>query len=214
MFLVGLTGGIAAGKSTVAEHWQRLGARHIDADELARQAVSAGSPAASEIRTTFGDSVFDSTGNLNRAALAEVVFSHPDKRKKLEAIVHPAVQVLARAELDRLTADLSRDAIVVYSIPLLVETDSQLPFDAVVTVEAPREKQIERMMKSRGWTKSEAEKRIDAQATPIERAARAEHILSSNQELALLLRDAENLYHQLEQAAENKAANESKSGLD
>jgi dephospho-CoA kinase len=206
MFLVGLTGGIAAGKSTVAEHWERLGAAHVDADELARRVVSSGTPAAAEIRSAFGDHVFDSAGNLDRAAMAAVVFAEPGKRKELEAIVHPAIQAAARAEIDRLSGTLPAAALVVYSIPLLVETASQLPFDAVVTVEAPRDKQIERMVKSRGWTQEDAARRIDAQATPIERAARADHILSSNQELGLLLRDAEQLYHLLATEAQRKAA--------
>ena len=198
MFLVGLTGGIAAGKSTVAEHWQRLGATHIDADQLAREAVAPGTRAAAQIMAAFGAEVFDSAGTLDRAAMAKIVFGNADSRALLESIVHPAVQEAARAELERLQAELAPEAIVVYSIPLLVETDSKLPFDSIVTVEAPREKQIERMIKSRGWTRVEAERRIDAQATPIARAARADHILSSNQDMALLLRDAEQLFHQFE----------------
>ena len=204
MFLVGLTGGIAAGKSTVAEHWQRLGATHIDADELAREAVAPGTQALAQIRETFGDSVITQDGSLDRPALGKIVFTDSSKRAELEGIVHPAVQALAKQKLEDLTKTLPATAIVVYNIPLLVETSSALPFDAVVTVEAPREKQVERMVKHRGWSRDEAERRIDAQATPIERAARADHILSSNQDLALLLRDAEQLFHEFEARAESK----------
>jgi dephospho-CoA kinase len=212
MFLVGLTGGIAAGKSTVAEHWERLGAIHIDADDLARRAVAAGTEAASAIRKRFGDGVFTPEGELDRKALGELVFADAVSRADLEAIVHPAVQAMARAELARVNEDKPADAIVVYNIPLLVETDSQLPFDAVVTVEAPQDKQIARMVKHRGMTEAEALKRIAAQATPIERAARADHILSSNQDLALLLRDAEVLFGEFENQARAKAEDESETG--
>lgn len=201
MFLIGLTGGIAAGKSTVAEHWRKLGAHEIDADQLARLAVTKGSSGLAKVVEKFGDKVLNSAGELDRGALASLVFNDSNLREELEAIVHPIVRQLAAEELAKIEAEYGPESIVVYSIPLLVETDSNLPFDVVVTVEAPEEKQIARMVKSRGMSTAEAKSRIASQATPVQRAARADHILNSNQELALLLRDAEQLFHTFEAQA-------------
>lgn len=204
MYLIGLTGGIAAGKSTVAEHWRKLGAHEVDADVLAREAVAPGSAGLAAVVAEFGTEILDSDGLLDRAKLAAIAFASEASRKRLEGIVHPIVQASARAALAALEREFGKTAIVVYNIPLLVETDSQLPFDTVVTVEAPEDKQIERMIKNRGMTKDAALARIRSQATPVQRAARADHILSSNQDLALLLRDAESLYRDFELAATAK----------
>ena len=208
MFLIGLTGGIAAGKSTVAEHWRKLGAHEVDADALARDAVAAGTSGLAEVAKEFGSSVISNSGELDRKALGQIVFSDQTKRKKLEEIIHPIVRRLANERFEQITGEHGTDAIVVYNIPLLAETDSDLPFDTVVTVEAPEEKQIERMVKRRGLSKAEAIARIKSQATPIQRAIRADHILNSNQELALLLRDAENLFNEFVTRAHEKAARE------
>lgn len=204
MYLIGLTGGIAAGKSTVAEHWRKLGAHEVDADVLARDAVAPGSAGLAAVVAEFGGDVLAGDGSLNRAKLGEIVFASSQARERLEQIVHPVVQAAARVALADLEREFGAEAIVVYNIPLLVETDSQLPFDTVVTVEAPEDKQIERMIKNRGMTKDAALARIRNQATPVQRAARADHILSSNQDLALLLRDAEALYREFESAAAAK----------
>lgn len=204
MYLIGLTGGIAAGKTTVAEHWRKLGAHEIDADALARDAVAPGSAGLAAVVAEFGTGILGSDGSLDRAKLASIAFSNDESRKRLEGIVHPIVQASARAAMAALDREFGETAIVVYNIPLLVETNSQLPFDSVVTVEAPEDKQIERMIKSRSMTKDAAVARIRSQATPVQRAARADHILSSNQDLALLLRDAEALYREFEYAATAK----------
>lgn len=212
MYLVGLTGGIAAGKSTVAEHWRKLGAHEIDADKLARDAVAPGSPGLEAVAHEFGSSVLAADGTLDRSKLGQIVFNSTEAKGRLEKIVHPLVQAAARSNLARLENELAPSAIVVYNIPLLVETDSQLGFDTIVTVEAPEEKQIERMTKLRGMTHEEAVARIRSQATPVQRAARADHILSSNQELSLLLRDAESLYAKLEEDAVLKAGSSESTG--
>lgn len=200
MFLVGLTGGIAAGKSTVAEVWQSLGADVIDADELAREVVQTGSEGLSRIVDAFGSGVLKIDGTLDRAKLAELVFPDPTKRKQLESITHPLIRALAKQRIEFSKAD-----VVVYVIPLLVESSSELPFDFVVTVEAPQSDQITRMMENRGMSESEALARIKAQATPAERANAADRILSSNQSLALLLKDAKVLFKELEVLAKKKA---------
>ncbi|CAB4534665.1 MAG: dephospho-CoA kinase [Actinobacteria bacterium] len=201
MFLVGLTGGIAAGKSSVAETWEQLGATVIDADDLAREVVEPGSTGLERVTEEFGSTVLAEDGTLNRKALAEVVFTDPPKRAALEALLHPLIRALA---LDKLEA--AKTNIVVYVIPLLVETRSDLPFDYIVTVEAPEADQVMRMVESRSMSKEQALSRIQAQAKPAERAQIADRILSSNQSLKLLLKDATRLFAELEKLALAKSA--------
>ncbi len=200
MYLVGLTGGIAAGKSTVADYWARHGGVEIDADQLAREAVAPGSAGALAVLQEFGESVFDAEGNLDRKALGTLVFENAEARAKLENIIHPIVRSMAQQKL----AEQSPDAIVIYNVPLLVEAAVDLPFDLVVTVEAPLEKQVDRLVKLRGMTKADAEARIAAQATPAQRANAADVILNSNQDLILLLKDAESLWARIQREAQAK----------
>lgn len=197
MYLVGLTGGIAAGKTSVAKRWVELGGYEIDADVLARRALEEGSPGLAKVVAAFGSQILSIDGELDRQKLAQVVFNSPDKRKELEAIVHPIVRRLASEAL----ADVPEGQIAIYTVPLLVEASVDLPFDFVVTVEAPSDKQIERMVKNRGMTPQEAGARIAAQASSAERANRADVILSSNQSLGRLLDDAEVLWHDIERRA-------------
>lgn len=203
MFLIGLTGGIAAGKSTVAELWESLGAIHIDADLLAREAVAPGSPALKEISDRFGTELIAEDGSLNRAKTAEIIFSDASRRSELEAIIHPRVRELMLKQM----ANLPQQSIVVYNVPLLAEAASELPFNRVVTVEAPIEKQIERMVAYRGMSENEAKARIAAQASPAQRAAHADYILNSNQDLASLLRDARGLWQKLASEAQESLPN-------
>lgn len=200
MYLVGLTGGIAAGKTAVAARWVELGAIEIDADVLAREAVAVGTDGLSKVAETFGSSVILPDGSLDRAALAAVVFTDPKKREQLEAIVHPKVRQLAAERL----SVLPPDSIVVYTVPLLVEADVTLPFDKVVTVEAPEQVRIERLIDARGLSEAEARARIKNQASAAERANRADVILNSNQSLQLLLKDAETLWKQIVREASEK----------
>jgi dephospho-CoA kinase len=200
VYLVGLTGGIAAGKTSVARRWVELGGHEIDADVLARRALEAGSPGLEKVAKVFGSEMLDPEGELNRKKLAELVFNDEDKRKQLEAIVHPIVRSLAFEAL----AHLPEGAIAIYTVPLLVEASVDLPFDFVVTVEAPVEKQLERMVKSRGMTQGEAIARIKVQASAADRANRADVILSSNQSLGRLIDDAEALWVEIERRAARK----------
>ena len=190
MYLVGLTGGIAAGKSTVAKHWVSRGGIEIDADQLAREVVAPNTLGAVQIRNTFGDEFFDEAGNLDRKALGELVFASKENLARLEAIVHP----LVRARTKELLSELPIDSVAIYTVPLMVEANVDLPFDSVVTVEAPEAERVKRLVASRGFSEQEAKARIANQATPIERAARADHILNSNQDMFLLLRDADALW--------------------
>ena len=200
MFLIGLTGGIAAGKSTVADHWQSLGAVHLDADAIARQVVQPGTEGLAAIEAQFGANVMNENGSLNREALAAIVFSDPAKRQVLEAITHPLVKAETKRQLD----NQRPEAIVIYNVPLLVEAGVDLPFDRIVTVEAPVEEQVRRLVTYRKLTAEQALARIRNQATPAQRANAADFILSSNQDIALLLKDAGKLWFQFEREATEK----------
>lgn len=202
MYLIGLTGGIAAGKSTVAKIWSNLGGIEIDADELAREALMPGSESLEKVREAFGDDVFD--GNtLDRKALANIVFADAAKRAVLEKIVHPKVKALAKERI----SGLADNSIVIYNVPLLVEAASDLEFDLVVTVEAPREKQIERLVQNRGLSVAEATSRIDSQASAAERANAADEILSSNQPIVAMEKDAVRMWNKIQQLAGADAGN-------
>jgi len=200
VYLVGLTGGIAAGKSTVAKHWVSRGAIEIDADVLAREVIAQGTPGEQQVIEAFGTGVLDSTGALDRKALGNIVFNSKPELEKLESIVHP----LVRAKTQELLKAAPADAIVVYTVPLLVEANIDLGFDTVVTVEAPEVERINRLVSTRGYSIQEAKARIASQATPIERAARADHILNSNQDIFLLIRDADALFEKFVAANEAK----------
>lgn len=196
MFLIGLTGGIAAGKSTVASLWESLGATVIDADVLAREALAPGSEGLASVAKEF-PGVIDDSGSLDRKKLAAVVFADEAKRRRLESIVHPIVS----GESKRLIAEATTP-VVVYVVPLLVEAQVDHPFDAIVTVEAPEKDQIARMVKHRGMSESEARARISSQTSPAHRANRADYILNSNQEIELLMRDARRLFESFEAKAQ------------
>lgn len=202
MYLVGLTGGIAAGKSTVAAAWVAEGGIEIDADELARDAVAPGTQGLAQVVDAFGESVM-LDGQLNRKALGAIVFADHEQLKKLESIVHPIVKSLAKTRIESLPAD----SIVIYNVPLLVEAAVDLDFNKVVTVEAPAEKQIERMIAHRNMSRADAEARIKSQASAAQRANAADVILNSNQDLGLLLKDARRLWQQIEREARDHGSN-------
>ena len=193
MYLIGLTGGIAAGKSTVAKRWAEHGAIEIDADKVAREVVEPGTVGLSSIVEHFGADVLTANGQLDRKELGRLIFSDSSKRELLNSILHP----LIKERTKMLLAELPSDSIVVYNVPLLVEAAVDHPFDLVVTVEAPEDEQLRRLMQTRGLTESEARNRIVAQAKPVERAARADRILDSNQDINLLLRDADALWKEI-----------------
>ncbi len=173
---VGLTGGVASGKSTVAAMLAELGAVVIDADLLAREVVAPGTPGLAEVVAAFGPGVLTDDGRLDRPAVGSLVFSDPDARRRLEAIIHPRV----RARAAELEAASPPDAIVVHDIPLLVETGQQAAFDAVIVVDVPVETQIARMTTLRGLSREEAEARVAAQATREQRNAAATYRLDNS----------------------------------
>ncbi|MGP9487070.1 dephospho-CoA kinase [Arthrobacter sp. MYb211] len=173
MIHVGLTGGVASGKSAVAARLVELGAVLIDADKLAREVVAPGTPGLEAIRAAFGEGVFAADGSLDRAALGALVFGDEAQRRKLNAIVHP----LVRARAQELRAAAGQQAIVVEDIPLLAESGQAQDFDTVIVVQAPRAERIRRMIEDRGWTRADAESRMAAQASDAQRAQIADHLL-------------------------------------
>jgi dephospho-CoA kinase len=194
MKVIALTGGIGAGKSLVANYFFSLGAEIIDADQLARQAIQQGSEGFNQVVQAFGDEILKD-GDIDRKALGAIVFSNPEKRQKLESIIHPIVQQgLADAR-----AELADDQILIYEIPLLVETKAASKFDAVITVEAPLEARIERL-KNRGLEISEIEKRIASQVTAEERKAAANYVIENDGNEEELLRKVETLWTEINAA--------------
>lgn len=190
MIHVGLTGGVASGKSAVAAQLAKLGAVVIDADKIAREVVAPGTDGLDQIRQAFGEAVFAPDGSLNRAALGALVFSDEARRLELNAIVHP----LVRAEASRLRAAAASEAVVVEDIPLLVESGQADRFDLVLVVQAPREERIRRMVEDRGWSVAEAESRMAAQASDADRAAIADHLLMNDGTLEQLQADVTELF--------------------
>jgi len=172
---VGLTGGVASGKSTVSAMLAELGAVVIDADLLAREVVAAGSDGLAEIVAEFGPQVLTEDGELDRPAMGSLVFADPERRQAPEAIIHPRVRRRGR-ELEAATAP---GTVVVHDIPLLAETGQAESFDAVVVVDVPTEVQVERMVTLRGLTREEAESRVAAQATREQRRAIATHVVDN-----------------------------------
>jgi len=188
MAVIALTGGIGAGKSQAAENFASLGARVVDADHLARMVIERGTPGFDQVVTTFGDSILKD-GTIDRRALGELVFADPAARKKLEEIVHPAIRELFAT----VVADLEPGEILIYEIPLLVETGAAKNFDFIITVEAKDEIRRERLLR-RGMLNSEIERRMAAQATTEERRAVADAVIENNGDEEELLRACENLW--------------------
>ena len=172
---VGLTGGVASGKSTVSALLAELGAVVIDADVLAREVVAPGTAGLAEVVAAFGTGLLTQTGELNRRAMGAIVFADAEKRHLLEAIIHPRV----RARAAEIEAAAPSGAVVVHDIPLLAETGQGAAFDAVVVVDVPVELQLERMTSLRGLTPADARARVVAQASREDRLAIATHVVDN-----------------------------------
>ncbi|MDO5094862.1 MAG: dephospho-CoA kinase [Propionibacteriaceae bacterium] len=191
---IGLTGGIAAGKTTVARELERLGAVIVDADVLARQVVAPGSAGLAAVVARFGDDILAVDGSMNRAAVARIVFGDAAARADLNAIIHPLVRSLA-AEAEAVAPDGS---IVVHVIPLLVETGQQGRFDAVIVVDLPVPEQLARLMRRDGLTRDEAEQRVAAQASREERLRAATHVIDASRPLPEMLQQVRALWDWLQ----------------
>ncbi|GAA3695583.1 hypothetical protein GCM10022377_05520 [Zhihengliuella alba] len=177
---IGLTGGIASGKSTVARRLTELGAVLIDADALAREAVAPGSDGLAAVVEAFGPGVLGPDGAMDRAAVGRLVFADDAARARLNGIVHPRVRAAAGRLQEAAVERMGERAVVVQDIPLLVETGQADAFDVVVTVQAPRAERVRRMVEDRGMLATDAEARIGAQATDEERAAAADVVLENS----------------------------------
>ena len=192
MLVVALTGGIGAGKSLVAQYFSELGARVVDADQLSRIAIERGSEGFDEVITRFGESILRN-GDIDRKALGEIIFGDKSAKEDLEAIIHPRVREL----FFEVVNDLAADEILIYEIPLLVETGAASNFDQIITVEADLEIRKSRLLK-RGMFISEIESRLAAQASPAEREAVATHVIENSGDEDQLLRKVENLWEELQ----------------
>lgn len=207
MLLVGLTGGIGAGKSTVANLLTQRGAIVIDGDLIARQVVEPGQPALAAIVERFGPEMLAPDGALDRPALAAVAFATEEDRKALEAITHPAIG----EEFVRQMSEAPADGVVVNDVPLLVESKlaESRGYEVVIVVEAPRELRLDRLV-DRGLERADAEARMAAQATDEERRAVATHLLDNSRDLQHLAAQVDTLWADLASRAAAKAAAEAK----
>ena len=191
MLIVALTGGIGAGKSLAAQYFSDLGARVVDADQLARVAIERGSAGFDEVILRFGEEILRD-GDIDRKALAQIIFSDPQAKEDLEAIVHPRIREL----FTEVVSDLQPQEILIYEIPLLAETGSAKNFDWVITVEADLEIRKDRL-RQRGMFISEIERRLANQASREEREALADFVITNDGDEDQLLRAVENLWEEL-----------------
>ncbi len=189
MKLVGLTGGIASGKSTVAKILKSRGAAVVNADELAREVVEPDRPAWQAIVALFGAAVLQADRSLDRQALRRIIFDDPAARKKLEAIIHPQVRALAEARIREHAA--AGYTVVVYEVPLLFEGNLQEWLRPVILVACDLETQRERLQRRDGLGAAEAQKHIDAQMSLEEKRRLADYVIENNGTLADLERQVE-----------------------
>jgi dephospho-CoA kinase len=199
--MVGLTGGIGSGKSTVAGILAKRGAVVVDADAIARMVVEPGMPALAALAEAFGEEIVKPDGSLDRAALAERAFVTDETRKQLEAITHPAIGTEFLAQIAKAPAD----GIVVHDVPLLVESTRGFEYGAVIVVEAPRELRLDRL-EARGVARADAERRMALQASDEERRKVADWVLDNSADVAHLERQVDAIWPELERRAAAAAA--------
>jgi dephospho-CoA kinase len=190
---VGLTGGVASGKSTVATMLRELGAIVVDADVLAREVVEPGTPGLAAVVAEFGPEVLTPDGRLDRVRMGAIVFADADRRAALEAIIHPRV----RARAAEIEAAAPPGILVVQDIPLLVETGQAGDFDAVLVVDVPDDARLERAMHDRGWSEDEARSRMSAQASREARLEAATHVIDNSGTLEDLRRRVTEVFVEL-----------------
>jgi dephospho-CoA kinase len=199
-YRVGLTGGIACGKSTVANLFAALGVTIVDTDVLAREVVAPGSPLLTEIARHFGDAVLQKDGSLDRARMRERVFANPAERQWLEQLTHPAIRELT----DQRCASATGRYVIV-AIPLLVETQGASRFERVLVVDCDPEVQLARLQARDGATRAEAQRMLAAQVTREQRLAVANDVILNNGDIAALRDQVEKLHRQYTAAASAQA---------
>lgn len=198
MYLVGLTGGIGSGKSTVATRLVELGAILIDADAIAREVVEPGTQGLSAVIDRFGTGILDEDGNLDRDALGAIVFADPAARKDLEAITHP---LISSVMAERMAEYAGTDKIVVLDVPLLVE-GGRSGFSSTVLVASLPDTQVRRLVEFRGMTEADARARIRAQAPLEDKLARADHVIWNEASLDELIAKTDEVWSELKTEAE------------
>lgn len=177
---IGLTGGIGSGKSTVAKMLVECGAVLIDADAISRQLMEPGRAVLAETVRAFGEGILTPTGELDRAALASLVFADESARARLNAIVHPAVRAEAARQRQAAVREVGESAVIVEDIPLLAETGQAADFDAVIVVEAQHGERLRRLVEVRGMSEADARARIAAQASDEQRRAIATWVIDNS----------------------------------
>ena len=199
MFLIGLTGGIASGKSTVSRLLAEHGADVIDADLVAREVIEPGTTGFNSVVAKFGSGIVEDNGRISRESLAQIVFADSKKRLELEGILHPLIRARTLELIQTSTSD-----VVVYAVPLLVEAKVDYPFDLVVTVESGIENQIERLVSNRSYSREQAEARVEAQASSDERRARADIALENTGSIKELESQVSDLWRRVKELSEEK----------
>jgi dephospho-CoA kinase len=205
VYLIGLTGGIASGKSTVARRLYEHGAVHIDADQLARRVVEPGKPAFTAVVEAFGPEVVRADGTLDRARLGEIVFHDAAARERLNGIVHPAVRELSKRLIAE-AAEADPDAVVVYDVPLLVEASVDHAFDLIVVTSAGRKQQVRRLVEERGMDPIHAEARVDSQVDDEERRKIADVVVDTSGTLGHTMSQADALWARVQQERRERRA--------
>ena len=190
MKIVGLTGGISSGKSTVSSYFRQLKIPVIDADEVARKVVEPNSQGVKEIRKAFGNDVFEEDGSLNRQKLGELVFSDVENRQKLDELLQPLIKIMILEEIEEYRQ--KGEKMIVLDLPLLFEKQYEELCEEIIVVYVPRELQLERLMKRNQYTKQEALSRIDSQLSIEEKRKRATVLLDNQGTI-------QQLYQQVEQ---------------
>ena len=194
MFLIGLTGGIGSGKTTVASRLKTLGARIVDADKIAREIVEPGEPALAELAEAF-DGVLNADGALNRAELARQAFATPEATEKLNSITHPRIR---ERTLERFAQARTEDVpVLVYDMPLLIENGEYKKMDHVLVVDAEDEIRIDRLVNSRGLDEDDARRRIAAQISREERLAAADSVVDNSGTRDQLLQQVDTFWEQV-----------------
>lgn len=203
--VVGLTGGMGSGKSTVARMLVERGAHVIDADQVAREVVAPGEPALEELRRRFGDDVIGEDGTLDRAALAAVAFADEEQRQALNAITHPRIAERIVERVRSFSAPPGQPDLIVLDHPLLVETGQAAAMEAVVVVLAPVDVRVQRLAAGRGIDPDDARARIASQADDDQRRAVATHVIDNSGDLARLEAQVERVWADLVQRAAEPA---------
>ncbi len=196
MLTLGLTGGVASGKSEVARVLSEQGAIHIDADEVARRLTERPGKVLDRIRREFGDAVFSADGKLDRSSIAERVFADPDARRKLESILHPEIRADIAAEIERNRTSGHRGVVVVEAA-LLVESGRADAYDLLLVVEAPDVIKRSRQVNTRGSTAEDADGRIRAQARPAQKLMTSDIVIWNDGDLQTLRARGRDVWHYL-----------------